>query len=363
MAAAHPVFVTFNAFSNQKKGLTPRRMSALERSKPLRGLRQREHSEDAAELGVVLQLLVAAHGAQAVGVLLEARGKADASPAADAGEHADVLLALVLPGIHVADDSRGRLELVELLADVVGIDALQVALEGAVARDASGRDERPAPDRELLGLGLHDLAGAGIPDDEVAHAAVAARRREHRERRCHERLARGVLDLERLVVHAHVVGRHVEHLVRRVVRRRLLVLAAECRGADPLGVDVCTLRLRAVLGYDLRTAGLHVDVRRPVHLRIVLRRDEQLTGGAIQRVAEAVAIEMHHDVVRLAFHADAVGEDHLVCRLLLEKKKTFSRSSDEYPYFAINASRRPTPTVDPAEVQTSAMIDYAYHAA
>src|SRR5713226_4078418 len=99
MAAAHPVFVTFNALSNQKKGLTPRRMSALERSKPLRGLRQREHGEDAAELGVVLQLLVAAHSAQAVGVLLEARGKADAGPTADAGEHANVLLALVLPGI------------------------------------------------------------------------------------------------------------------------------------------------------------------------------------------------------------------------------------------------------------------------
>src|SRR2546422_160178 len=144
MAAAHPVFVAFNALSNQKKGLTPRRMSALERAKPLRGLRQREHSEDAAELGVVLQLLVAAHGAQAVGVLFQARGKADAGPTADAGEHADVLLTLVLPGIDVADDSRGRLEFVQLLADVVGIDALQVALEGAVARYVSGRDERPA---------------------------------------------------------------------------------------------------------------------------------------------------------------------------------------------------------------------------
>src|SRR6266704_1499711 len=128
MAAAHPVFVTFNALSNQKKGLTPRRMSALERSKPLRGLRHGEHSEDATELGVVLQLLVAAHGAQAVGVLLQARGKADAGPAADAGEHADVLLALVLPGIHVADDAGRSLELVQLIGDVVRIDALQVAL-------------------------------------------------------------------------------------------------------------------------------------------------------------------------------------------------------------------------------------------
>src|SRR5713226_1242603 len=162
MAAAHPVFVTFNALSNQKKGLTPRRMSALERSKPLRGLRQREHGEDAAELGVVLQLLVASHSAQAVGVLLEARGKADAGPTADAGEHADVLLAFVLPGIHVADDAGGRLELVQLLADVVGIDALQVALERAVARDAARRDQRAAPDRELLGLRLHDLAGTRI---------------------------------------------------------------------------------------------------------------------------------------------------------------------------------------------------------
>src|SRR5262245_49361398 len=131
-------------------------------------LRQCEHREHAAELGVLVQLSVSAYGAETVGVLLEAGRHADACPATDSREHADVLLALVLPGVQVADDSRGRLELVELLGDVVRIDALHVAFERPVAGHSAGGDERAAPDRELLGLGLHDLARAGVPDDEVA---------------------------------------------------------------------------------------------------------------------------------------------------------------------------------------------------
>src|SRR2546428_4153217 len=145
----------------------------------LRVLRQNEDSEHAAELGEVLQLFVSAHGTETVGVLLETRGKPDSGPSADAREHADVLLAFVLPGVQVADDTGGRLELVELLADVVRIDALHVTLERAVAGDAAGGDERAAPHGEFLGLGLHDLARTRIPHYEVAHAAVAAPRPGH----------------------------------------------------------------------------------------------------------------------------------------------------------------------------------------
>src|SRR5262245_30182741 len=141
---------------------------------------QLEYRQDAAELGEVLEILVPAHGAEPVGVLLEARGKTDSRPAADAREHADELLAVVLPGVDVADDARWCLELVQLLADVVRVDALQVALERAEAGDAASGHERAAPHGESLRLGLHDLAGARVPHDEVAHAAVAARRREHR---------------------------------------------------------------------------------------------------------------------------------------------------------------------------------------
>src|SRR5262245_6965197 len=66
-------------------------------------VRQREDRQRAAQFGVLVQFAIAAHGAEAVGVLLEARGHADAGPATDAREHADVLLALVLIREHVAD--------------------------------------------------------------------------------------------------------------------------------------------------------------------------------------------------------------------------------------------------------------------
>src|SRR5262249_35022341 len=141
--------------------------------------RQREDRQRTTELGVLVQLFITTDRTQAVRVLLEARGHADAGPATDSGEHADVLLALVLIREDVADDAGRRLELVELLVDVAAIDALEVALERAVAGDATGGRQHTAPDRELFGLGLDDLARARIPLDQVAHAAMAVRRREH----------------------------------------------------------------------------------------------------------------------------------------------------------------------------------------
>src|SRR5439155_18460211 len=155
-------------------------------------VRQRKDSERSTEFGVLAQLTIATDGAEAVVVLLEARCHADAGPAADARVHAHVLLALVLVGEDVADDSRRRLELEQFLVDVLRVDALQVAFERAEAGDAARGVERAAPHRELLGLALHDLAGAGVPGDVVAHAAMAVRRRIHRQRGAHVRLARRV---------------------------------------------------------------------------------------------------------------------------------------------------------------------------
>src|SRR5262245_17944732 len=170
--------------SQRSKSLTPARVSAPQCLKTGFGLRQREHGEHATELGELAQLLVPAHGPETVGVLLETRGETDAGPAADAREHADVLLALELPSVHVADDAGRRLELVQLFGDVVRVDALQVALERPIAGDAARGDERAAPHRELLGLRLDDLARPGIPHDEVAHAAGADRKSVCTERAC-----------------------------------------------------------------------------------------------------------------------------------------------------------------------------------
>src|SRR3954454_1762555 len=166
-------------------------------------LRKREHRQLAAEGGVVVESRVAADRAETGGRIGEACRKADAGPAADAGEHGDVLLALVRVGHHVSDDAGGSLELVELLPGL-RVDRLQIALERAVEDHVARRRERARPHRELLLERPHDLALAGVPGDEVAHPAVAVGGGVHRQGGAHIGLSRGVADPERLVIHADV---------------------------------------------------------------------------------------------------------------------------------------------------------------
>src|SRR5262245_23256694 len=78
-------------------------------------LGQCEHREHAAKLRVLVQCLVGTYRAETVGVTLESRCHADARPATDAGQHADVLLAAMRPGVDVADDAGRGLEAIQLL--------------------------------------------------------------------------------------------------------------------------------------------------------------------------------------------------------------------------------------------------------
>src|SRR3546814_6514205 len=113
--------------------------------------------------------------------------------------------------------SRGRLEAVEFFSGH-RIDRLQIALEGAVEDHVDGRREGAGPHREGLLLRPHDLTLGGITGDEIAEV-VAAGGGIHREGRSDVGLAGGVGNLERLIVHADVVGRHVEQAgLRRVAR-------------------------------------------------------------------------------------------------------------------------------------------------
>src|ERR1051326_8082410 len=127
-------------------------------------LRQREHRELAAERRVVAQRRVSAHGAEAVGRVGQPGRKADAGPAAHARANSDVLPAAVLAAHHVADYAGRSLELVEFLARL-GIDRLEITFQRAVEHDAARGRQRAGPDRELLLLGPHDLAGLAVPGE------------------------------------------------------------------------------------------------------------------------------------------------------------------------------------------------------
>src|SRR5215471_17626761 len=211
---------------------------------------QRKYRELAAERRVIPQGSIAADGAQAGGGIRQAGGKADTCPATDAGQNRDVLLAAMLIGRHVADDAGRRLELVEFLAGL-GVDSLEVAFERAVEHHAASRCQRTRPDRELLFHRPDDLAGLAVPGNEVAHVGLAGRW-VHRQRGPDIGLARRVAHPEWLIVHAHVVGRHVEQAGVRRVGRGLLVFRAERRWADALMVHV--LFLGRIFGHDLRPA-------------------------------------------------------------------------------------------------------------
>src|SRR3977135_3456673 len=115
---------------------------------PISSLRQREHREVAAERGVVARRGVAADRAETRGRIGQTGRKADARPAADAGQYRHVLPAALLIGRDVADDAGRSLELVEFLAGL-GVDRLEIALQRAVEHHATGGGERTRPDREL----------------------------------------------------------------------------------------------------------------------------------------------------------------------------------------------------------------------
>src|SRR5262245_19164998 len=82
---------------------------------------QRKHRKLAAERCVILQGGITSDSAQTFGGFSQASSKSNAGPAADAGQHRNVLLATMLIGAHVSDDAGRRLELVEFLARL-GVD-------------------------------------------------------------------------------------------------------------------------------------------------------------------------------------------------------------------------------------------------
>src|SRR5882762_3622431 len=209
-------------------------------------IRQREDEQRPTQGRVLGQVLVTTHGAQALMSFGQPCRHADTGPAADARIHANELLPVVRVCEHVADDPGGRLELPQFLA-VLRAHRLDVAFQRAVEGDITRGGQGARPYRETLRLGPGALAGRRIPGDEIAHAAMTVRGREHGQGGAHIGLARRVLDLERLVGHADMVGRNEDQARLRVIARRLLVLGSERGRADVLHVDVRSGGARRVL--------------------------------------------------------------------------------------------------------------------
>src|SRR5688572_22443894 len=66
-----------------------------------RSVRKCEDEQAAAKIRVLGEVLVSAHGAESLRRFCQTCGHADARPATDAGEDADILLAVVLVREHV----------------------------------------------------------------------------------------------------------------------------------------------------------------------------------------------------------------------------------------------------------------------
>src|SRR6266516_2868554 len=228
---------------------------------------QPEHEQRAARVADVDVVTEGTDRADRGGRVLGADAERDtcAGPAADSGEHGEVLLA-VGPQIRhrVADDPGGRLELPQQRAGG-RIDRLDPAFHRAVEHDARGLRQRAAVGRQIL---LHfplDFAGGRIPRNEPA--AVTARAREHAHDRADVRLTGGVLHLYALVVHADVVRGDVEELGLWREGRWLLILEADRGGTDTLGI---LLRGRPVLRVADGQTRREIDLRGPVDRAIGL---------------------------------------------------------------------------------------------
>src|SRR5690606_9411318 len=84
-------------------GAVPGRLGLRHARPPVGAIRQREHGQHTAELRVAGEVPVCADGAETLGRALEPGRHPEPGPAADAGQHADVLAAFVHAGVDVAD--------------------------------------------------------------------------------------------------------------------------------------------------------------------------------------------------------------------------------------------------------------------
>src|SRR3954449_4279018 len=177
---------TLNCVLSTKLGARPSESATLRQRKDMQHaafhgvLRQVAHRVDEAERGRSV-------------ARIDLSGDDRAGPAANAGEHRDVLLAIrAAVAYGLADDAGARAEAPQHLARV-RIERLEDAVHRAVEDDAARGGERAAPHREVL---LHRpalLRRDGVPGAEFA--AMAARAGLHPDLRADVRRAGDVARL------------------------------------------------------------------------------------------------------------------------------------------------------------------------
>ena len=145
---------------------------------------------------------------------------------------------------------------------------------------------------------------------------MTVRCREHAQRRADIGLACRIGHFIRLVIHAHMVGWHIEQVRTRGIRRWLLILTTERGGTNTHCVNIWTILVGAVFAHDLRSSGFHINMSRPVHRWVKFLGNQQLTRHTVHRVGETVAVKMHEGTTHLPFDF-LIHQYHLVDTVII----------------------------------------------
>ena len=132
-------------------------------SRRLEPRRKRKNRQLPAERRVVGERRIAADRTKTFGPFGQTGRKTDACPAADAGEHRDILLAIVLIGHDVADNAGRRLEFEEFIARC-GVNCFQIAFKRAVEDDIAGQTIFPFLASQAVKLPMLDSPFGGYMD-------------------------------------------------------------------------------------------------------------------------------------------------------------------------------------------------------
>src|SRR5579863_10255545 len=107
------------------------------------GLIQREDDQRSAKVRIVGQRLSESYRSQPVTAFGQPLGETDSCPSSHTRQNGDILLALVHVSDGVADNARGRVELIENLSRS-RIDCFKPAAQCPVEQDATVGGQRPA---------------------------------------------------------------------------------------------------------------------------------------------------------------------------------------------------------------------------